>query len=373
MRRNRFLLLSCILLWCILPASAAVHYSIIGGAASGDTTPPTLSTFVISTNGTTWTFTYDEAVQADTNAELCTDYAVTMSLAGAISLTYSSGTGTDTIVCTGSPTVASGETISSGLNYTPGSIVDLADNALASISSRTSGFTNNSTQESFANLVLRYEFEDNCTDTAGVGPYNCTATGSPTYTDSGTTGFGRAINLNGSSQYVTFGTTPQATTGNWSFAICVHRDTTTTTRMAIRGGKNGNGESAAGQVLAWFANNEGGSANKIYYQAATGSANILVTTTSALSDTTNYHGLVLTANRAGNATWYVDSGTAAGAGSMATVTASIATTTSIAVGLTHQVTPSEFLYYVDGQIAEYREYSAIMTAGQITDFMAKCQ
>lgn len=104
----------------------------VSGAA--DVTPPTLST--VSVDGSTWTFTYDEAVTATTTADLCDDYAVSMSTAGAITLAYSADDGTGTVTCTGSPAVVNGETVTSGLNYTPGTIVDASANALALITGR---------------------------------------------------------------------------------------------------------------------------------------------------------------------------------------------------------------------------------------------
>ncbi|MFA7319407.1 MAG: hypothetical protein WC022_02310, partial [Parcubacteria group bacterium] len=95
--------------------------------------------------GLNWTFVYSEAVTAGTTAALCNAYAVTMSTAGAETLTYSSGTGTNTVVCTDSATVNSGETVTSGLNYTLGTIADsTGTQPLASISGKA--VVNNSTQ-----------------------------------------------------------------------------------------------------------------------------------------------------------------------------------------------------------------------------------
>lgn len=122
--------------------------AVIAKRNSGDTIPPTLSTFVIGTDGDTWTFTYSEIVTATDNGDMCDGYTVTMSTAGALTFTYSSGTrGSDSVfTCTGSATVLSGETISTGLDYTQGTIADNVTNALAAIDDKTTGFTNNSTQ-----------------------------------------------------------------------------------------------------------------------------------------------------------------------------------------------------------------------------------
>lgn len=94
---------------------------------------PTLTSATIAANGATWTFVYSEAVEADTTAELCTDYSVTMSIVGAITLAYASGTGTDTVVCTGDKVVTDNETATAGLDYTPGSVVNGGAESLAAI------------------------------------------------------------------------------------------------------------------------------------------------------------------------------------------------------------------------------------------------
>jgi len=108
----------------------------LNSSAAPDTTDPTLTT--VAADGTDYTFTYSEAVTADTTGELCSDYAVTWSTAGAETLSYASGDGTTTVHCTGSAAIVYGETVTDGLDYTPGTIVDLAGtpNALASITSK---------------------------------------------------------------------------------------------------------------------------------------------------------------------------------------------------------------------------------------------
>jgi len=122
--------------------------TVVNSSTQSAPVAPTLTSVTIDTTGSNWTFVYSGAVTASTTAALCNAYSVTMSTAGAETLTYSSGTGTNTVVCTGSVTVNSGETVTSGLNYTPGTITDIATNALASISGKA--VVNNSTQGTVA-------------------------------------------------------------------------------------------------------------------------------------------------------------------------------------------------------------------------------
>lgn len=116
---------------------------VIGGTST-DTTPPTLSTATIGTNGTTWTLVFDEPVSIGAGGS--DGWAVTMTTAGAVTLTYASGSGSTTLIYTGSPTVNSGDTVATGLDYTqPGDgIEDASGNDLATISSNA--VVNNSTQ-----------------------------------------------------------------------------------------------------------------------------------------------------------------------------------------------------------------------------------
>ncbi len=143
---NRLRILAIVLV--LIPGLAfaiSPSFLVQRGSTAGDTTPPTLSTVAIGTNGTSWTFTYDENVTGSPTSDLCDAYVVTMSAAGAITLTYASGDGSTSVVCTGSPSVVADETVTVGLNYTqPGNgIEDMVGNDLANISSK--GVTNNST------------------------------------------------------------------------------------------------------------------------------------------------------------------------------------------------------------------------------------
>jgi len=116
----------------------------LDGPFESDETAPTLQSVTIGTNGTSWSFVFNEAVTVGAGGS--SGWSVTMTLAGAITLTYASGDGTDTLVYTGSITVTDSDTVASGLNYTqPGNgIEDLAGNDLENISSAS--VTNNSTQ-----------------------------------------------------------------------------------------------------------------------------------------------------------------------------------------------------------------------------------
>jgi hypothetical protein len=116
------------------------------GIAGPDVTDPELST--ATANGTDRTLVFTEAVTADTTGELCSDWALTWTTAGAdSSWTYASGDGTNTVHCAGAD-VGYGDTVSDGLDYTPGTIVDLAGtpNALAAI---TSAAVTNNTPEPY--------------------------------------------------------------------------------------------------------------------------------------------------------------------------------------------------------------------------------
>lgn len=139
----------CVFSAVIYPAQARLICPVV--ARSGETvdvTKPTLSTFEIGADGDTWTFTYSEVVTADDDGDMCDGYTITMSSAGALTFTYASGTrGSDSVfTCTGSATVDSGETISTGLDYTQGTIKDTSTNAMDALDDKTTGFTNSSEQ-----------------------------------------------------------------------------------------------------------------------------------------------------------------------------------------------------------------------------------
>jgi hypothetical protein len=105
-----------------------------------DTTPPTLTTATIGTNGTTLTLHFDEAVVATIN----TGWTITPS-GGAATLTYSSGSGTANLVYTVNRPIQYNETGTVGYTEPGNGIEDAsAGNDLATISSHA--LINNSTQ-----------------------------------------------------------------------------------------------------------------------------------------------------------------------------------------------------------------------------------
>lgn len=109
--------------------------------------PPTLITATIGTDGTTWTFVFDQSVSIGAGGN--SGWAVTMITAGAITLTYSSGGGSTTLVYTGGTTVNSGDTVSVGLNYTqPGNGIEATTGGADVVTFTSHAVINNSTQGS---------------------------------------------------------------------------------------------------------------------------------------------------------------------------------------------------------------------------------
>lgn len=85
--------------------------------------PPTLTSATIGADGDTWTFQFDRNVQVGAGGS--GGFAVTMTTAGAITLTYTGGSGTNALTYSGSATVDYGDTVSSGLDYTqPGNGIE---------------------------------------------------------------------------------------------------------------------------------------------------------------------------------------------------------------------------------------------------------
>ena len=116
---------------------------------------PNLSSATIGSDGTTWTLVFSEAVTIGSGGS--GGFSVTMTNAGAITFTYSSGDGTSTLVYTGDVTVQSGDTVSSGLDYTqPGDGIEDADgNDLATFTGAS--VSNNSTQGGSASITFTTE------------------------------------------------------------------------------------------------------------------------------------------------------------------------------------------------------------------------
>lgn len=101
-----------------------------------DSTAPTLFLVTVAADGSTVTLTFLETVQGHTGFTLSPSD-------GAAVLVYTAGSGTTELLFTTSRVIGSHETLT--LSYTPGDVVDLAGNALASISARVA--QNDSTQD----------------------------------------------------------------------------------------------------------------------------------------------------------------------------------------------------------------------------------
>lgn len=152
-----------------------------GGAA--DTTPPTITSATINTDGDTLTLVFDEVVTVNTS----TGFTLGMS-GGAAGLTYTSGSGTNTLVyaITGR-NIDDDETGTLDYATVANGIEDAAGNDLASTGETDEAVTNNSTYSpSATTYIVTVQSSGNC----GVSPlsnkvivsgqtasYTCTASG----------------------------------------------------------------------------------------------------------------------------------------------------------------------------------------------------
>lgn len=109
-----------------------------GGA---DATAPSVLTVTISADGTTWTFACNESVSVGSGGNGGFAGAMT---SGGVTLTYSSGSGSSSLVYTGSPVVPSGDTVTLSYTQSGNGIEDAAGNDLASFAGKST--VNNSTQ-----------------------------------------------------------------------------------------------------------------------------------------------------------------------------------------------------------------------------------
>lgn len=110
----------------------------------GDKTAPTFTSATIPAAGTSISLLFSEAVSVGAGGN--GGFTITLS-GGACTLTYSSGSGSNTLVYTTSRTVNSGETCSAFAYTQPGNgIEDASGNDLATFSGRQADVTNNSTQ-----------------------------------------------------------------------------------------------------------------------------------------------------------------------------------------------------------------------------------
>ena len=115
--------------------STAVHQTLGGG----DTTPPTVQSAIISPAGTSISLLFDETVTRSAGGT----WTLTMS-GGVVTMTYSSGSGSSTLVYTLSRTVVQGETGTVAWTNQANTIEDTSGNDLATFSGFT--ITNSSTQ-----------------------------------------------------------------------------------------------------------------------------------------------------------------------------------------------------------------------------------
>ena len=159
--------------------------------------PPTLSTAVVAANGTTLTLTFNENVTQGTGYQDA-DWNVDGSVTGSdISVTYSSGNGTDTHVYTVGQTIQSGETVDIDFNGDADSMEDDDDYDLAAIVSDS--VTNNSTQGSETpptltgsviasnGTTLTLTFDENVTQGSGYNDTDWDVDASVTGNDIGVT------------------------------------------------------------------------------------------------------------------------------------------------------------------------------------------
>jgi hypothetical protein len=132
---------------CVSAATGAADWLQLDGTSTPDTTPPTLVSATVAANGTTLTLVFDENVTSGTDG---------MSSGLAISgitttITYASGTGTDTILYTLGTTVLGTDTITIAYTQPGDGIQDPSANLLANFSATS--ITNNSTQTGGGGLM----------------------------------------------------------------------------------------------------------------------------------------------------------------------------------------------------------------------------
>lgn len=150
-RRNASIAIAALLVLLLCGAVwARMTVVVVGQLASvADVTAPTCSTATIGTNGTALTLAMSETVTRSGGT-----FDVDCSTAGAnITATYSSGSGSNSLVYTLGTTVNSGDTCNLDYNGAANGIEDAAGNDLASITDKA--ITNNSTQSASS-----YEIED---------------------------------------------------------------------------------------------------------------------------------------------------------------------------------------------------------------------
>lgn len=129
--------------------SLALLYQLNLDEATTDVTAPTCTGATIDAAGTSITLAFSEVVSVGAGGN--GGFAVSLS-GGACTLTYSSGSGSSSLVYTTSRTIQSGETGTIGYTQLGSGIEDASGNDLATFSS--SAITNNSTADTIAPTVL---------------------------------------------------------------------------------------------------------------------------------------------------------------------------------------------------------------------------
>lgn len=109
--------------------------------------PVSLSSVVISADGVTWTFNFSRSVTSDG-----TGFSGEAATAGAVALTYSSGSGTSSLIFTGDVTVGIGDTATADYDDAVGDVADSDSNELASFTDAV--VTNDSEQDLTAPTLL---------------------------------------------------------------------------------------------------------------------------------------------------------------------------------------------------------------------------
>jgi len=145
-----------------LTIASDTGYYTIPGTRTVYAVPLAAPTAVISGAGPQiLTFTYAEAATAATTADLCDDWSITMTTAGALTLGYVSGDATTGVVCSISQDVFDDDTVASA-SYTPGTIEAVDDGGnMAAIADFASGVTNSSSESGGSAAVYVLDFEEN--------------------------------------------------------------------------------------------------------------------------------------------------------------------------------------------------------------------
>lgn len=178
-----------ILFILLLPALVFADAGLIGEVAqtpaAGDTTPPEFSSATIAADGATVTVVFNEAVSTAGYDANDLDLDCTTS-GNDVGLTYSSGTGTDTIVLAAGSTLAYGETCTLDFDAAVGAddIEDLAGNDLLTFSNQA---VSNNTAFPIAEAAITFWWEVEST-TVEYSAGDSSATKSGTYVDIDTTG-----------------------------------------------------------------------------------------------------------------------------------------------------------------------------------------